>query len=494
MFPLHLLERVGVGMTILKVNNQFCHSRESGNPRRHYHHNLFTRSLILSLLFFTFLGCSPPSSSPTERIHLKYWAVWTGFELTAMQSVVDLFNQSQDRIEVDLLSISQLEQKLLVAIAGANPPDIASLGYDFLPYYAQKNAILPLNGYMTRFGVSPDEFIPVFWDECTYDGYMWGLPVMGSATALHYNKAQFREAGLDPEKPPMTMAELQATEARLNLLKGGQYECVAFLPSIAVPDWWPYCWPWFFGGELWNGQDKLTLTDPRCVEAYQWVADYPMRLGKERVQPLRAGFGNLFASPQNPFLAGKLSMVFQGSWMANFVEKYAPKLEFGAAPMPVKSADLYGTSVVESDVMFIPAGTPHPEASFEFIRFVTTQAANEKLCTGFRCISPRRERSPEFIHNHPNPNIGMFDKLVMGNNTHYAPKVSMWYEMLDEISVVFDQVWLHRKTPLEALTQAQNRLQARLDQELESWNLAAPTRHKEWDKFVTKTRLGEANP
>ena len=443
--------------------------------------------LILSLLCLLHSGCSQHESLTNGKIHLKYWAVWTSFELAAMQSVVDRFNQSQDRIHVDLLSISQLERKLLVATAGGNPPDIASLGYEFLPYYAQKNAILPLDGYISRFEISMDEFIPVFWDECSYDGYMWGLPIMGSAIALHYNKAQFREVGLDPEKPPVTMEELQATEAKLNILKGSQYERVAFLPSISVPDWWPYCWPWFFGGELWNGKDTLTLTSPECIQAYQWVADYPKRLGMERVQPLRAGFGNLFASPQNPFLAGKLSMVFQGSWMANFVEKYAPRLEFGAAPMPVKSADLYGTTVVESDVLFIPAGTSHPDESFEFIRFVTSPPVNEQLCTGFRCISPRRERSPEFIHNHPNPNIRMFDNLVIGGKTHYAPKVSMWYEMLDETGVVFDQVWLHRKTPLEALTLAQKRLQARLDQELESWRLVAHTRHKEWDEFVAKS-------
>ncbi len=450
-----------------------------------------TRSFIFFILFIFLEGCSQHESSSTGKIHLKYWAVWTGFELAAMQSVVDQFNQSQDRIQVDLLSISQLEQKLLVAIAGGNPPDIASLGYEFLPYYAQKNAILPLDGYIARFCVSQDEFIPVFWDECTYDGYMWGLPIMGSAIALHYNKAQFREAGLDPEKPPVTMKELQDLETKLNVLNGNQYERVAFLPSISVPDWWPYCWPWFFGGELWNGKDTLTLTSPECVEAYQWAADYPKRLGMERVQPLRAGFGNLFASPQNPFLTGKLSMIFQGSWMANFIDKYAPSLEFGAAPMPVKSAELYGTTLVEADVQFIPSGTPHPSESFEFIRFVTTPAINEKLCTGFRCISPRRLRSSEFIQNHPNPYIAMFDKLVMGNKTHYAPKVSMWYEMLDETAVAFDQVWLHRKTPLEALTSAQARLQARLDQELESWNLVASVRHKEWDEFVAKTRMGE---
>lgn len=448
--------------------------------------------LILPLAASLFFGCTDRQTRTSDgRLHLKYWAVWSGFELAAMQSVVDLFNESQDKLFVELLSISQLERKLLVATAGGNPPDIASLGYEFLPYFAQKNAILPLNGYVDRFSIHPDDFIPVFWDQCQYDGYQWGLPIMGSAIALHYNKAHYREAGLDPNKPPVTIAELIEVENKINRLKDDQYERLAFLPSVSVPEWWPYYPPWFFGGDLWNGKDTLTLNEPRCVEAFQWVADYPTRLGPERVQPLRAGFGNLFASPQNPFLAGKLTMIFQGSWMANFVDKYAPKLEFGAAPMPVKTPDLYGTVIVEADSIFIPAGSRHPEASFEFLRFLIDQKANEKLCLGFRCISPKKQRSEEFKRIHPNPNIRMFDSLVQGDKTHYAPKISMWYEMLDEMSVVFDKVWLHQATPYDALTEAQNRLQVRLDQEVESWKLVGPTRHKEWDALVEKTRKGD---
>lgn len=447
-------------------------------------------ALLLSVIILS--GCADQKPNTVDgRLHLKYWAVWSGFELAAMQSVVDLFNQSQDKLFVELLSISQLERKLLVATAGGNPPDIASLAYEFLPYFAQKNAILPLDGYVERLGVHKDDFIPVFWEQCLYDNYLWGLPIMGSAIALHYNKAHYREAGLDPNKPPVTIAELIEIENKINRLKDDQYERLAFLPSVSVPEWWPYYPPWFFGGKLWNGKDKLTLNDPLCVEAYQWVADYPTRLGPERVQPLRAGFGNLFASPQNPFLAGKLTMIFQGSWMANFVDKYAPKLEFGAAPMAVKTPDLYGTVIVEADTIFIPAGSKHPEASFEFLRFLTSQKANEMLCHGFRCISPKRERSEEFMRNHLNPNIRMFDSLVMGEKTCYAPKISMWYEVLDEIAVVFDKVWLHQATPYDALTEAQNRLQVRLDQEIETWNLVSPARHKEWDAFIEKSRKGD---
>jgi ABC-type glycerol-3-phosphate transport system substrate-binding protein len=443
------------------------------------------------LIGLVYLGCTRQEGVLDSRIHLKYWAVWSGFELETMRDVVSLFNQSQDKIWVDLLSISQLERKLLVATSGGNPPDIASLSHEFLPDFSQKNALIPLDGFLARSGISRDDFIPVYWDQCLHEGYTWAVPIMGAAMALHYNRAHFREAGLDPDKPPVTFDELRDCSEKINLLKDGQYERIAFMPSVSIPDWWPFAWPWFFGGDLWNGVDRLTLTDPVCIEAYQWVADYVTRLGAKRIQNLRAGFGNLFASPQNPFLAGKLTMLFQGSWMANFVDKYAPELDFGVAPMCVKSPDLYGTALVEADAMFIPKGTRYPEASFEFLKFVISQKANEQLCLGFRCISTRKARSEAFLEKHPNPNFHKFDELVKGNKTHFSPKMSMWYEMMDEMGVVFDQVWLHEKTPLQALTDAQNRLQPRLDQEIEQWKRVKEQRRQEWDRIVDRTRRGE---
>ena len=44
----------------------------------------------------------------------------------AMQAVVDDFNASQDRIFIKMLTVSQIEQKLLLATAGGNPPDLCA--------------------------------------------------------------------------------------------------------------------------------------------------------------------------------------------------------------------------------------------------------------------------------------------------------------------------------------------------------------------------------
>ncbi|NIR02909.1 MAG: hypothetical protein GTN78_22355, partial [Gemmatimonadales bacterium] len=63
---------------------------------------------------------------------------WTGFEGEAMRAVVDEFNRSQDRVHVDLLTISQIDRKLLLATAGAVPPDVVGLWSANLAAFADK--------------------------------------------------------------------------------------------------------------------------------------------------------------------------------------------------------------------------------------------------------------------------------------------------------------------------------------------------------------------
>src|ERR1051325_10052943 len=73
-------------------------------------------------------------------VHITYWEKWTGFEGDAMRAVVDAYNASQKRIHVDLLTVSGIENKTLMAIAGDDPPDVAGLYGPNVAQYADDNA------------------------------------------------------------------------------------------------------------------------------------------------------------------------------------------------------------------------------------------------------------------------------------------------------------------------------------------------------------------
>src|SRR5689334_6813434 len=105
-----------------------------------------------------------------NKVHVVYWEKWTGFEADAMRAVVDVFNTSQDRIHVDLLTVSGIENKLLLAAAGGVPPDVAGLYGPNVATYADDNAVMPLDEYCRRARLTRDHYIPAYWDIGTYRG------------------------------------------------------------------------------------------------------------------------------------------------------------------------------------------------------------------------------------------------------------------------------------------------------------------------------------
>ncbi|HUJ70721.1 MAG TPA: extracellular solute-binding protein, partial [Verrucomicrobiae bacterium] len=150
------------------------------------------------------LGCNPRDTT-TGKIEISYWEKLTGFEGDAVQAVVDDFNRSQDRIFVKRLTVGEIERKLMLATAGGDPPDVVGLWTSSIPEFSEKGALTPLNGMLERAGVKREDYIPVFWDLCSHHGFMWALPSTPRSNALHWNKKLFREAELDPDRPPRSL-------------------------------------------------------------------------------------------------------------------------------------------------------------------------------------------------------------------------------------------------------------------------------------------------
>lgn len=424
------------------------------------------RSVVL-VLFLAALGCSKkPDSSP--RIEITYWEKWTGFEGDAMQKVVDLFNESQDEIHVTMSIISQMDRKLLVATAGGNPPDVAGIWSWATNFYADAGAIVALDDYCATYGITAEQYIPVYWQLCQHRGHTFALPTTPGNMALHWNKRMFREAGLDPEKPPRTIEELDRYARILSKRdpKTGRYSQLGFIQ--AEPGWWNWAWGYFYGGQLWDGNETITVDSPENLRAFRWIRDYPTRYGVTELRNFRSGFRDMFSTPQNAFFSGLLAMEIQGVWLYNFIDKYAPGMEWGAAPFPYPEdrPDLANTTINECDILVIPKDAPHPDAAFKFIAFVQTQKAMEMLNGGHRKHVPLRKASDAFWENHPNPYIHVFRDLAYSRNSCSTSRLGFWLAYQDEMNSAFDGVWACDVTPERALGIVQERMQKRLDREI----------------------------
>ncbi|HXK20507.1 MAG TPA: extracellular solute-binding protein, partial [Polyangiaceae bacterium] len=313
---------------------------------------------------------------------------------------------------------------------------------------------------------------------------LWGLPTTPASVALHWNKRLFREAGLDPEKPPETLEELDAmaeklTKWEVTLPSGEKQTRVGYLPDVPAsqkrllqvgflpmePAWWSYGWGFVFGGKLIDG-DKITAASPENIQAYEWLASYSKKLGVSSVQRFRSGFGS-FASAQNPFLSGQLAMEMQGVWMYNFIKKFADGMQWGAAPFPAPAAhpERRGTANAEVDLLVIPTGSEHPDEAWTFIKYTQRQDVMEELCLGHRKHTPLAKVSEEFYAKHPNPYIRLFRELGASPNAWSSPMTGVWNQYGRELTTAADKISNLNVTPEEALSQVQTRVQIAYDRD-----------------------------
>ncbi|MCB0825786.1 MAG: ABC transporter substrate-binding protein [Armatimonadetes bacterium] len=395
------------------------------------------------------------------RVVITYWEKWSAFEKEAMEAVVNEFNDSQEKIFVKFVSVAGISNKITLATAGGVPPDVAGLFGGNLAQYAYHESVMPLDELAAESGISPDDYIPVYYDMCTYRGKLWALPSTPASTALHFNKAILREVGWDPENPPKTIEELDKLDKLAAIKNGDKMERMGFLPT--EPGWWPFAWGPLFGGQLWNGYDKLTLTDPDVIRGYEWFGSYAEKYGSGTVQSFKEGLGT-FNSPQNAFMDGRVATVMQGVWMANFIEMNNKDLEWAAAPFPTPAdrPDLVNPTIIDLDILVIPRGAKHPKEAFEFIKFVQSQKGMELLCMGQKKNSPLKKVSKEFIENHPNPYVQLFTDLAYSPNVIVPPKTPIWPQLSQEIRTATEKI-NGGTDPKEALQDVQNKMQPLLD-------------------------------
>ncbi len=414
-------------------------------------------AVVLAAVAYSEFITAPPK--PDNKVHVVYWEKWTDFEFKAIKDVVDAFNQSQDRIQVDITSVSDIQNKTLMAVSGKIPPDIAGLYGNNVTQYADENAVINLDDMCREAGIKREDYIPVFWDMGVVRGHVYSLPSCPASIALHYNTDMFKQAGLDPAKPPKTFEELDADAAKMTKMDSNGHVLISgFLP--AEPGWWNYGWGIFFGARLDDGHGRLTINSPENIRAYTWVQSYSKKYGASSLQSFRSGFGG-FDSPQNAFMTQKNAMELQGVWMYNFITKYAKDLHWSVAPFPYPAdrKDLENTSIADEDVLCIPTGAKHPKEAFEFIKYVESQKGMEKLCLGQKKFTPLLKVSDDFIKHHPNPYIQLFIDLAKSPNCVAPPKIGIWPQYSDEINSAFDSISLMKATPKEALDNVVRRMQ-----------------------------------
>jgi ABC-type glycerol-3-phosphate transport system substrate-binding protein len=411
------------------------------------------------------------------RTKITYWEKWSGPEFQAIKDAVEAYNRTQgetDRVFVDLINTSQVNVKTMIFTAGGQPPDLAGNWSVYVAPFAERGALTPLDAFAERDGYDLGAVVKPYLDTCRYAGKLWAMPIVPATTALFYNRRMFREAGLDPDKPPKTIAELDAMARKIDVIDSrGNIVRMGFLHT--EPGWWKWSWGYYFGGRITDGKGGvLPETDP-WIRSLEWANGYAEHYGRGAVASVQSGFGK-FDSPQNAFVAGRVGMVIQGVWMPNFINRYNRGLEYAVAPFPSEKPLEEGHPVtqVETDCITIPKGAKHPEEAWKFIKWLAGPKGAGILCMGQGKHTCLRELPEEFVRENPNPHVKFFPGLAFSKNASIVGRFAVLSKFREEMSNAFEEVWHGRKSPEKAVADAQEQAQDALDRNVERWGHVPP--------------------
>lgn len=335
-------------------------------------------------LFFVMLlilsGCAgfktgdSKNADSGDKVVIDFWSFW-GSEIRrpVIDKIVEDFNKSQDKIEVKHTFVpwGDIWTKELAAIAAKNPPDVVINDINATALRGQKNQAMNLSEFLEKDDIS-DRFYEELWNATLYEGDSYGIPFNTDTRILFYNKTAFKEAGLDPEKPPATWEELWEYAEKLDVKNGDTYDRVGFYPLWGVNS---DVWMLNSDGKNFFDEKGVPIIDTKANrETLEWVMDWHKKYGANTINSYKS---QIDSQQGNPFFNGKLAMYVNTPTFYTQIRDYAPDLDFGVAMLPEREPGSGNTSWGGGFVAEIPQGSKHPEEAWEFIKYLTDAEAQE---------------------------------------------------------------------------------------------------------------------
>ena len=282
--------------------------------------------------------------------------------------------------------------KALTAHKAGKPPVTSVLLSTDMFTLIDEEAIVPFDAFVKtpQDKAWLDGFYKAFMANSQTDGKTWGIPFQRSTVVMYYNKELFKEAGLDPNKPPTNWAELKEAATKLTKkdASGKVTQWGVQIPSSGFPYWLFQTLTTPNGVLLANETGtKVTFDDPKVIEALQYWVD----LSKAGVHP--PGVVEWGTTPKD-FFEKKTAMMYTTTGNLTNVKANA-KFDFGVAMIPgnVRKGSPTGGG---NFYLFKQASPAQQEAAFKFVQWITQpeRAAQWSMNTGYVAVSSAAYNTP----------------------------------------------------------------------------------------------------
>ncbi|HYF95292.1 MAG TPA: ABC transporter substrate-binding protein [Symbiobacteriaceae bacterium] len=397
-----------------------------------------------------------PAPAPAEKVTITFWHSWGENDIPKFERIATEFMNANPNIIVKMTRVPGGEtdtQKLMTAVTAGTGPDVYLLDRFIAAQRAEAGVLEDLSALITASNFDTKQFYDWGIKECTWKGKVWCLPVDTDTRMLFYNKDHFKEAGLDPEKPPKTIDELDQMADKLTKKEGNKVVRYGFIPW--QNQGWHYTWGWAFGAKFYDeATGKVLLDEPAFVKSLEWQAKYGEKVGKQ-LDPFAGASGEM-----SPFIAGLTSMVIDNNYHMDTINRFKPNFNYGVALIPTAPGVQGPITWAGGWSVVIPKGSKHPKEAFEFLKYYVTKG-QEYWVAEHPNSMPVLKKAAE---NHPRKGDPVFKQFIdLLAQAKVRPALPVGAIMWDEMTLARDKAITGQASPADAAKAAQQKVQAELD-------------------------------
>ncbi|HNY36635.1 MAG TPA: extracellular solute-binding protein [Petrotogaceae bacterium] len=405
-------------------------------------------------LFLIFV-CVLFTLSVSAKTTIVYWQYFYQTKVDTINQLIKEFEKLNPDIEVKQVTFpyENYNQKVAASIPAGIGPDVINLFYGWLPMYVNSGYLqeLPKNEFNEKY--FKDNFFPFVEESVKFNNKYYSVPTAVRTLALFWNKKLFKQAGLDPEKPPKTLTEavemakiLSKYDSKGNLLQAG----FTMQPDGQHHHWIREVLVRQFGGTPYSTDNKKVLYDKTGAagEVLKWYTD---RITKDKI-----GYPGFLNDDVTAFKSQKAAMTIDGSFRIGTLNT-VKDLEYGIAELPEHNGIKSNFASFWTHAITTNAQGERLTASIKFLKFITSKEAMELWLKNVGELPA----NPEIANKYSEDKLyGPFLKgLAYAHATFFADEVGQRNVILEAI----DKVRLNNTDPSVAFKEAADKEQKILD-------------------------------
>jgi len=399
-------------------------------------------------------------------VRITFWHAMTRANEEALVRLTEQFNDSQSRIEVTLVNQTGYKeslQKFRAGLTSGDLPNIVQIEDTGTQQMIDTRAILPAQSCIDASDYDTSDFIQRVTDYYTVEGDLYPMPFNVSNPILYYDKNGFRAAGLDPEDPPSTLAEVRAAAEKL---QGAGYR---YGWGLKLDPWYLEQWSAKAGQLYANNENgraeratEVVFDNRTGLEIFSWMQS----MVDDGLAVTNSASGSNSYNNLLGIRSKDVGMTIDSSAALGTIEQVLSSgegggVDVGVGPMPGPSGD--GGVLVGGAALYLVRKGSSPAqqaASFEFAKWLNSPAiqADWSASTGY--VPTRRSAVDEPVladkwRRSPNFRVA-YEQLVNGpNNLATAgPVIGAYQAVRDAVLLAQERLFTENLAPAKALAEA----------------------------------------